>query len=102
MKGCKLNMNKYETVIIINNNITQEQKNDVIKRIEKYISENGNITFVKDLGTKKLAYQINKNNYGYYYIIEFESKAEIVLGLERLYRIIEEVLKFIVVRKEDN
>ena len=66
-------MNKYETVIIINNNITQEQKNDVIKRIEKYISENGNITLVKDLGTKKLAYQINKNNYGYYYIIEFES-----------------------------
>lgn len=33
MKGWKLNMNKYETVIIINNNITQEQKNDVIKRI---------------------------------------------------------------------
>ena len=102
MKGWKLNMNKYETVIIINNNITQEQKNDVIKRIEKYISENGNITLVKNLGTKKLAYQINKNNYGYYYIIEFESKAEIVLGLESLYRIIEEVLKFIVVRKEDN
>ena len=95
-------MNKYETVIIINNNITQEQKNEVIKKIENYITENGNIISTNNVGTKRLAYQINKNDYGYYYVIEFETKSERISELERLYRITEEILKFMVIRKDGN
>jgi len=95
-------MNKYESVIIINNNITQEQKNNVIKKVENYISKNGTISSTNNLGTRKLAYQLNRSNYGYYYVVEFETKPEIILELERLYRLTEEILKFIVVKKEDN
>ena len=36
-------MNKYETVMIINNEITKEQRNNVIARVKKYILENGTI-----------------------------------------------------------
>lgn len=95
-------MNKYETVIIINNNITQEQKSEVIKKIENYITENGNITATNNLGARRLAYQINKNDYGYYYIIEFEANSKMILELERLYRMTEELLKFLVIRKDGN
>ena len=43
-------MNKYETVMIINNEITKEQRNNVIARVKKYILENGTITEERDLG----------------------------------------------------
>ena len=47
-------MNKYETVMIINNEITKEQRNNVIARVKKYILENGTITEERDLGEKTL------------------------------------------------
>ena len=37
-------MNKYETVMIINNEITEEQRNSIITKVKKYILENGIIT----------------------------------------------------------
>ena len=70
-------MNKYETAIIINNEITEEQ----------------------DLGEKRLAYEVNKHNKGYYYLIKFNAKATCTSELERIYRITDEILKFIVVRE---
>ena len=36
-------MNKYETVMIINNEITKEQRNNVIARVKNYILENGTL-----------------------------------------------------------
>lgn len=94
-------MNKYETIMIIKDELTQEQKDAVIKKIEKYISENGKIESRESLGTKKLAYNIKNHKTGYYYIIEFESEPNSICELERIYRLTDEILKFIVVRKTD-
>ena len=47
-----------------------------------------------------LAYEVKKQNQGYYYVINFELKSEDIYELERIYRITDEILKFIVVRKE--
>ena len=93
-------MNKYEMVMIINSNITDKQKRLVINKIEEFIATNGKITKTDDLGIKKLAYEVKKHSTGHYYVIEFELENSKVLELERLCRIIEEILKFIVVRKD--
>ena len=53
------------------------------------------------MGEKKLAYEIRKHTQAFYYIINFESEAAFVYELERNYRIIDEILKFIVVRQDD-
>lgn len=94
-------MNKYETIMIIDNDITDEQKRNAISKIEEYISKNGKITEAKSMGTRKLAYEIKKHTEGYYYIINFETDAEKIAELERIYRITDEILKFIVIKKED-
>jgi len=94
-------MNKYETIFLISNKITKEDKEKVVNKIKKYLSKNGKIIKTDDLGTKKLAYEIKKHNVADYYLIEFECDADKILELERLYRITEEILKFIVVRKDD-
>lgn len=94
-------MNKYETVFIISNQITEEQRNSLCARIEDLISKNGTIIKKEDLGEKRLAYEIQKQKSAFYYIINFESDSSFIYELERNYRIIDEILKFIVVRQDD-
>jgi len=94
-------MNEYETVFIINNELTDSDKRKVISKIEELITNNGKIIKVDNLGTKKLAYEVKKQNVGYYCLIEFTAKPNLICELERLFRITEDVLKFIVVKKED-
>ena len=94
-------MNKYETVILISNQITEEQRKNIITKITSLISKNGTITSKEELGEKKLAYEVRKHTHAFYYIINFESEASFIYELERNYRIIDEILKFIVVRQDD-
>ena len=63
-------MNKYETVIIMNSEISQEQKDSILDKVKSYIMENGKVISSKDFGIKKLAYEIKKHLKGHYYIIE--------------------------------
>ncbi len=92
-------MNKYETIFIIKNNLTEEQRNAVISKITDFIAKNGTITETTDMGSKKLAYEIRKHKEGYYYLIYFESEPETIYELERIYRITDEILKFLVIKK---
>lgn len=94
-------MNKYETVFIIKNDLKEEQKNIVINKITDYLTKNGTITKIEDLGEKQLAYEVKKYKKGFYYIIQFNTIPEVIPELKRIYRNTEEVLKFIVVRRED-
>lgn len=94
-------MNKYETVFIMNTEVTEQRRKEVVEKIESYISENGEITKVDDMGVRRLAYEVKKQKQGYYYVIEFKTKPENITELERIFRITDEVLKFIVVRQDD-
>jgi small subunit ribosomal protein S6 len=92
-------MNKYESVIIIDPNCTDEAVKALESRFTGLINENGNVESVKNMGKKRLAYEIKKNKEAIYMQIDFEAKPDSIKELERNYRITDEVLKFIVVRK---
>lgn len=93
-------MNKYESVIIINPSIEEQAIKDLIKKFSDLINNNGKVASVEERGTQKLAYPIKKKEEGYYVIINFEAKPDSIDELERNYRIEDNVMKFIVVRKE--
>ena len=94
-------MNKYESVVIINPNLEVEAIKALISKISDLINTNGKVNSVEELGNKKLAYEIKKNKEGYYVVIKFEAKPELITELERVYRITDEVIKFIVVKEEE-
>ncbi len=94
-------MNKYESVIIIEPNLDEEEIDNIIQKVKDIIEENGKVTQVDKMGMKKLAYEIKKNKEGYYVVIYFESDPSIIAELERYYRITENIIKFITVRKDD-
>lgn len=94
-------MNKYESVIIINPSLEDEAIKATVKSFEDLINKEGKVLETNEVGRKKLAYEIKKNKEGYYVVYTFEAKPESIKELERIYRITDEVIKFIVVRLED-
>ena len=51
------------------------------------------------MGKKKLAYEIKKFKEATYMLFNFESKPEAIDEIERVYRITDDIIKFIVVKK---
>jgi len=94
-------MNKYESIIIINPSVEEQGVKALIKKFSDLINKNGKIESVEELGKKRLAYEIKKNKEGYYVVLNFESKPSEISELERNYKITDEILKFIVIRKDD-
>ena len=94
-------MNKYESVIIISPVVEEEGIKSLIKKFSDLINNDGKVESVEEMGKKKLAYEVNKNKEGYYILFNFEAKPELIAELERNYRITDEVIKFIVVKKEE-
>ncbi len=94
-------MNKYETVFIINPNVEEEGIKALVDKFSSVINNDGKVESVENLGKKKLAYEVKKNSEGTYMLINFEAAPSLVAELERVYRITDEVIKFIVVRKDE-
>lgn len=95
-------MNKYETIFIISENCSEEQINNAIELIKTKIECFSKRPIkIENLGKKKLAYEIRKNSCGTYVVINFETESENIQELERIYRITEEIIKFITIRKEN-
>lgn len=92
-------MNKYESVIIINPNVDEAGIKALEDKFTGLINENGKVEKVDNMGKRKLAYEIKKFAEGTYLVFEFESKPEAIKELERVYRITDDVIKFIVVKK---
>lgn len=94
-------MNKYESVILINDSLTDKQKENTIKKVEKFIKENGELTKTEIIGSRKTAYEIKGQKTSYYCIFYFNVEPNVILELERIYRITEEIIKFITMRVDE-
>lgn len=95
------NLKKYENIIIISGSYTQKNYTKVLDIVKDYIKDLAEIEKIEELGLKRLAYEVQKQKNGYYVIFEIKATLENIKNLERFYRINDDVLKFIFVRKED-
>ena len=94
-------MNKYETIFIINPTVEEAGIKALIQKFSDLINNDGKVENVEEMGKRRLAYEIKKNREGYYVVVNFEANPELIKELERVYRITDEVIKFIVVRKDE-
>ena len=94
-------MNKYESVFIINPSVEDAGVKSLIQKFSDLINGDGKVESVDELGKKKLAYEIQKNTEGNYVVLNFEANPAVVAELERIYRITDEVMKFITIRKDE-
>ena len=94
-------MNKYESIIIVNPNVDEAGLKAIEEKFTGLINENGKVESVENMGKKKLAYEIKKFKEAFYVEFDFEAKPESIKELERVYRITDDIIKYIVVKKEN-
>lgn len=95
-------MNKYEAAVVVNVKLEEEERASVIERVKEYITRfGGAVTEVEEWGKKKLAYEIQKTKEAYYYFIKFETEnTDCPNELEANIRIMENVIRYLVVKQE--
>lgn len=94
-------MNKYELAVILVPSLDEEtvkaEQQSIQELIEKF---GGTIEKVDDWGKRRLAYEIDKINEGFYSFITFNSENTAPAEIERRMRIKETVLRYLVIRQE--
>jgi small subunit ribosomal protein S6 len=88
----------YENVVIVNATLEDEQVESIINHIQETIRINGGeITDVEKLGRKRLAYPIQKSKSGFYIIFRFIAPSNLIVKLERMYRLDESIVRYLTV-----
>ena len=94
-------MSKYELAVVVNAKIEDDERTAVVDKCKALIERfGGTITNVDDWGKKRLAYEIQKMKEGFYYFIQFEADATCPAEVERHVRIMDNVMRYLVVKKE--
>lgn len=95
-------MNKYEVTVVLSAKLEDDARAAALEKVKGYIERyNGVVGAVEEWGKKALAYEIQHQREAYYYLINFEGTNETPGGLESQIRIMEPVLRYLVVKKED-
>jgi len=95
-------MNKYEIMFIVRTDIDEKTQKDTVAAFEKVLKDmKSKIVNTKDLGQKKLAYAINEQVRGNYYVLNVEASAAAVKEFDRKAKIDQNILRHIVIREEE-
>ena len=96
-------MNKYELALVVSAKLDSETIAATVQRAKDYIERfGGMIGEVEEWGKRKLAYEIQKQTEAYYFFINFEAEAQVPAQLESVLRIMDNVLRYLVLAKDEN
>lgn len=94
-------MNKYEIMFIVKADVSEEDEKNTVKTFEKVLTDMGaKIINSKDLGQKKLAYEIKKQVRGYYHLLNVECDSKAVKEFDRKALIDEKILRHLIIKEE--
>ena len=95
-------MNKYELALVVNAKIEDDARTATVEKAKEIIARyNGTVTDVEEAGKKKLAVEIKKMTEAYYYFIKFDAESDVPAKVEADVRILDNVLRFLCVRKDE-
>uniref|UniRef100_A0A7C4AJ19 Small ribosomal subunit protein bS6 n=1 Tax=Thermodesulfovibrio aggregans TaxID=86166 RepID=A0A7C4AJ19_9BACT len=91
--------NFYEKVVLILPALSEEEVQEVVKKISSLIVENGGeILKIDNWGKRKLAYTLNKQKMGYYVVFLFKAPSTAIKKFEEFYKVYDPVFKFMVIK----
>lgn len=90
---------KYEIMFIVRSDLEEKEIKNVAKSFEKILMDNkAKILSSKELGQKELAYEINNQKSGYYFLINIESDSKAIDEFNRLANINESILRHLIIK----
>lgn len=94
-------MRKYEIMYIVRPNLEGEGRKEVVESFANVFTKMGSaVAEVKEWGMRDLAYEINDFRKGYYVVMNVEANNEATEEFDRLARISEDIIRYIVVKQE--
>ena len=94
-------LHSYETIFIIDAGLDEETTKELVSKFTDLIAKNGTVDSVDEWGKRRLAYEINDKTEGYYVLVNFTSDPDFPKELDRQYRINDNVLRTIIIRKDE-
>ncbi len=92
---------KYEVVYLIDPILGEEGTNNVVEKMKHLVETAATLEKVDVWGRRRLAYEINKQREGFYVLMQFTANAEFPHELERVMKITDGVMRFLVIRLDD-
>ena len=95
-------VNNYEAVYIFDTQVPEDRINEKLDRFHALITGagTGEVTATDHWGRRQLAYPIRKSSAGYYVVAQFKAEATALPEFERLLKLDEELLRYLVVSHE--
>ena len=90
-------MREYELVFIVHPDLEEAAFNELVDRVQSWITDaGGNVSNVDIWGKRRLAYDIQKQHEGQYVLLRAQLKPESTAGIERNFRFVEPVMRFLI------
>ena len=95
-------MKAYELLLMLNPSLDEEARAVVLDKIQGVITAGGGVVDTVDSwGKRKLAYEIDKLTEGEYTLVDFHIAPAAIAELDRVLRITDPVVRFMLVHRED-
>jgi len=92
----------YEALVIFKTGGTEQEVARLASQLDEQIKQlGGRIDHSQQMGRRKLAFRIVRQVEGYYYLVRFHAPTERVTELDRLLRLNEAVVRFMVLTEEE-
>ncbi|GIU01591.1 30S ribosomal protein S6 [Sulfurovum sp. TSL6] len=92
-------MTCYETLFVVKPTLTEEEIAAQITKVKDILAKEGaELVGTNDMGMRKLAYQVEKHNRGYYTVLFYKAAGSTIEELERNLKISEDIIKFLTVK----
>ena len=95
-------MHKYELAVVVSAAIEDDERAAVVEKCKALIERfGGQVTNVDDWGKKRLAYEVQKMKAAFYYFIQFDAESTAPAEIESRIRIMDNVVRYLVVRQDE-
>jgi small subunit ribosomal protein S6 len=92
-------MNCYETLFVVKPTLTEQEIASQIAKIKDVLAKEGaELVTTDDMGMRKLAYTVEKQNRGYYTVLYYKAEGSKIAEIERNLKINEDIIKFLTVK----
>lgn len=91
-------MRNYEAVVIVDPRLDEAAINQAVDKFTKALEGKGEVTKIDQWGRRRLAYAIDHQDEGHYFVASFRADPGLVAELNRLVEIGEEYLRAKIVR----
>jgi len=94
-------MAAYESIFILRPDLDEEAVSKTCDRVAALVgNNNGSVIALEKMGHRRLAYEVKDHLDGYYVILNYEGQPETTRELERTFKISDEFIRHIIVKRE--